>query len=339
MATTIAGVDELRPGRLLDRVREALELRHYSARTVDAYVAWVRRFVLFQGRRHPATMGAPEVTVFLSHLASTARVSASTQNQALAALLFLYAKVLGKELGPLGEVVHARGPTRLPVVMTREEVAALLSHLDGTPRLMASLLYGSGLRLQECVSLRVKDLDLAARQLVVRRGKGKKDRGAILPQTLIEPLQGHLGTVQRQHTSDLALGAGYVELPHALRIKYPNAPRQWAWQWVFPATRTYVHAPTSERRRHHLHETVLQRAVHAAVKGAQIAKSVSCHSLRHSFATHLLEAGYDIRMIQKLLGHSDIRTTMIYTHVLNRGPLGVRSPLDQVATGLSWPKK
>jgi integron integrase len=273
-------------------------------------------------------MGASEVTAFLSHLASVARVSSSTQNQALAALLFLYAQVLGQPLEPLAEVVHARRPTRLPVVMTREEVGALLARLTGTRHLMAALLYGAGLRLQECVELRVKDVDLRAGQVIVRRAKGMRDRAAPLPQSLAAPLRAHLYAVRQQHQADLAAGAGYVALPERLGVKYPNAAREWPWQWVFPATRTYVHAESGERRRHHLHETVLQRAVHTAAQAAGIDKPVSCHTFRHSFATHLLDAGYDIRTIQKLLGHSDVRTTMIYTHVLGRGPLGVRSPLD-----------
>jgi integron integrase len=319
---------KLDPEGLLARLRAALELRHKSDRTVEAYVGWVKRFVQFHERRHPARMGASEVTAFLSHLASVARVSSSTQNQALAALLFLYAQVLHQPLQQLGEVVHARRPARLPVVMTREEVAALLARLTGTRHLMAALLYGAGLRLQECAELRVKDVDLQAGQIIVRRAKGMRDRAAPLPQSLVDPLRAHLYAVRQQHQADLAAGAGYVALPERLAMKYPNAAREWPWQWVFPATRTYVHAESGERRRHHLHETVLQRAVHTAAQAAGIDKPVSCHTFRHSFATHLLDSGYDIRTIQKLLGHSDVRTTMIYTHVLGRGPLGVRSPLD-----------
>jgi integron integrase len=279
-------------------------------------------------RRHPAELGKDEVARFLSHLAIGAKVSASTQNQALSALLFLYAEVLGSELGWMEDVVRAKGPARLPVVMSRLEVNAVLAGLSGSTRLMASLLYGSGLRLVECVTLRVKDVDFGAGQLTVRRGKGQRDRAALLPQSLVEPLTRHLAAVRRQHEVDVARGAGFVELPNALSTKYPNAPREWPWQWVFPATRTYVHPETGERRRHHLHETVLQRAVREAARAAGLSKPVSCHTFRHSFATHLLEAGYDIRTIQKLLGHRDVRTTMIYTHVLSRGPLGVKSPLD-----------
>jgi integron integrase len=291
-------------------------------------VHWVRRFILFNERRHPAEAGKDEVARFLSHLAIGAKVSASTQNEALSALLFLYAEVLGSELGWMEDVVRAKRPARLPVVMSRLEVNAVLAGLSGSTRLMASLLYGSGLRLVECVTLRVKDVDFGAGQLTVRRGKGQRDRAALLPQSLVEPLTRHLAAVRRQHEVDVARGAGFVELPNALSTKYPNAPREWPWQWVFPATRTYVHPETGERRRHHLHETVLQRAVREAARAAGLSKPVSCHTFRHSFATHLLEAGYDIRTIQKLLGHRDVRTTMIYTHVLSRGPLGVKSPLD-----------
>jgi integron integrase len=275
-------------------------------------------------------MDEVEVSRFISSLATEGAVSASTQNQALAALLFLYTHVLGRKLERLGNVTHARRPVRLPVVMTREEVALVLGQLHGTVRLIASLLYGAGLRLEEGVGLRVKDVDLASGQVMVRRGKGQKDRVALLPRSLIEPLRAYLVTVQRLHEADKAKGAGFVELPDALRAKYPNAGRDWSWQWVFPATRLYLHAPTGERRRHHLHETAVQRAVHEAVRAAGLPKTASCHTFRHSFATHLLESGYDIRTIQKLLGHRDVRTTMIYAHVVNRGPLGVKSPLDEI---------
>ncbi len=275
-------------------------------------------------------MGAREVSAFLSSLATADSVSASTQNQALAALLFLYSEVLHQKLSSLSNVIHAKRPARLPVVMTSEEVAAVLSKLQGPSRLMASLLYGSGLRLLECVGLRIKDVDFGAGQVLVRRGKGQRDRVTLLPRSLITPLEAHLVEVRRLHYGDLERGAGHVELPDGLRAKYPNASREWPWQWVFPATRTYLHPATNERRRHHLHETALQRAVRVAVQAAGISKPVSCHTFRHSFATHLLESGYDVRTIQKLLGHRDLRTTMIYTHVLNRGPFGVKSPLDSV---------
>jgi integron integrase len=315
--------------RLLDQVRDALRTRHYSRRTEKAYVGWIRRYVIFNGKRHPREMGETEVTRFLSHLAVERKVSASTQNQALAALLFLYRVVLGIELKWLDEMVRAKRPQRLPVVLTRREVRELLGRLRGTTWLMASLLYGSGLRLLECARLRVKDVDFERGEILVRDGKGRKDRVTMLPASVKGPLRVHLAQVRRVHESDLRGGLGSVELPDAIAQKYPNASREWGWQWVFPASRHYVVAATRERRRHHLHETVLQRAVKQAAREAGLAKPASCHTLRHSFATHLLEAGQDIRTIQELLGHRDVSTTMIYTHVLNRGGLGVRSPLDE----------
>ena len=313
----------------MDQVRDALALRHYSERTKDAYVAWIKRFILFHNRTHPAELGEPEIAAFLSSLATAHNVSAATQNQALAAVLFLYKQVLHRNVQGL-DIVAARRPKNLPVVMTREEVAALLLNLSGLYYLMASLMYGSGLRLQECVTLRAKDVDLAGGQIVIRRGKGQKDRVALLPQALVEPLRAQLVEAQIQHQRDLASGGGYVELPDALEIKYPNAAKEWPWQWVFPATRQYVEPQSNQTRRHHLHETALQRAVHSAAIRAGLSKPVGCHTLRHSFATHLLSSGCDIRTIQKLLGHSDLRTTMIYTHVGGQGPLGIRSPLDQL---------
>lgn len=317
--------------RLLDRVQTVLELHHYSRRTTQAYVGWIRRFILFHGKKHPNELGEPEVTEFLSDLASEGQVSASTQNQALAALLFLYSEVLGRELEELSNVVHAKRPTRLPVVLSREEARRLLEGMEGMHWLMASLLYGSGLRLMECVRLRVKDLDLARCELKVRDGKGQKDRVTLIPSALKEPLTEQLVRTRAQHDRDLQEGVGAVQLPGSLAVKYPNAGREWGWQWVFPATRRYLDERTGQERRHHVHETVLQRAVRQAALAVGFSKPVSCHTLRHSFATHLLEAGYDIRTIQELLGHSDVRTTMIYTHVLNRGGLGVRSPLDSLA--------
>ena len=314
--------------RLLEQVSLALRVRHYSERTVEAYVGWIRRFVRFHERRHPRELGAVEVATFLSHLASVERVSASTQNQALAALLFLYSKVLHVELGHVPDIVPARSPTRLPVVMSPGEVSRLLDAMSGVTQLMAALLYGCGLRLQECVTMRVKDVDFESQQITVRRGKGQRDRVTLLPMSIVASLKRHLKAAESQHQRDLAQGAGCVVLPDKLQAKYPNASREWSWQWVFPATRTYADPATGQRRRHHLHETVLQRAVRDAVLRIGLSKPVSCHTLRHSFATHLLESGYDIRTIQKLLGHRDVRTTMIYTHVLNRGANAVRSPLD-----------
>ncbi len=318
--------------RLLDRVRQALRARHLSRRTEEAYVAWIRRFILFHGKRHPAQMGAPEVTTFLSSLAVHGRVAASTQNQALSALLFLYRDVLGADLPWLDGIVRAKRPARLPVVLTREEVRAVLARLDGVPRLMACLLYGAGLRVLEGCRLRVQDLDFAANQIVVRGGKGDKDRVTVLPGLVKTDLARHLAEVRAQHQRDLVAGAGWVELPTALLRKYPNAGREWTWQWVFPATRIYRDRLTGQRRRHHLHESVLQRAVKDAVRRAGIAKRASPHTLRHSFATHLLEDGHDIRTVQELLGHRDVSTTTIYTHVLNRGPAAVRSPAARMFT-------
>jgi integron integrase len=311
-------------------VRESIRARHYSRRTEVAYVHWIRRYIFFHGKRHPAEMGASELTQFLSALAVEGKVAASTQNQALSALLFLYCDVLHQELPWLDGVVRAKHPTRLPVVLTREEVQAIIQHLRGTPRLMSLLLYGAGLRLLECARLRVKDIDFASSQLVVRGGKGDKDRVTMLPTAVKTDLQRHLDLVRRQHERALEHGAGWVELPWTLARKYPTAGREWGWQWAFPATRIYVDRVTGQRRRHHLHESVLQRAVKDAVRRAGLAKHATCHTFRHSFATHLLEDGHDIRTVQELLGHRDVTTTMIYTHVLNRGPGGVRSPADRI---------
>jgi len=331
--TRLLVLAEPRPGtsppRLLDRLRQAIRVRGLSRRTAEAYARWVVRYVRFHRLRHPQDLGPNEITAFLTHLAVQERVSASTQNQALSALLFLYREVLGMELPWLDQVVRSRRAQRVPVVLTRAEVHDLLSRMEGPAALLAKLLYGAGLRLLEACRLRVKDLDLATRELVVRDGKGRKDRRTLIPQTLQVPLATQLAHARATHEADLERGAGWVELPDALGRKYPNAGREWSWQWVFPATRTYVHEESGRTRRHHLHETVVQRAFRQAVLASGIAKAASPHTLRHSFATHLLEDGYDIRTIQELLGHRDLSTTMIYTHVLNRGPRGICSPLDR----------
>ena len=325
--------DRARKPRLLDAVREAIRLRHYSRRTEKAYVGWIRRYILFHEKRHPGEMGAREVSRFLSSLAVDGNVSPSTQNQALAALLFLYGQVLEIELPWLTELVRASRPPRLPVVLSRQEVRAVLVALRGAPRLIGVLMYGAGLRLLECCRLRVKDVDFAAHQLIVRSGKGDRDRVTLLPAAVVPALDRQLASVKALHDRDLRAGAGWVELPHALGRKHPNAGRELAWQWVFPATRTYREPLTGQRRRHHLHETVVQRAVYRAVRDASLTKRASCHTFRHSFATHLLEDGYDIRTVQELLGHRDVRTTMIYTHVLDKGPGAVRSPADGLIDG------
>lgn len=318
-----------RSPKLLDQVRQAVRLRHYSIRTETAYVDWIRRFILFHNKRHPRDMGSPEIEAFLTHLAVKQKITASTQNQALSALLFLYRHVLRQNLEGSIEAVRARKPQRLPVVMTRHEVRCVLTALSGTYQLMAQLLYGSGLRLMECVRLRVKDVDFAQKQIIVRHAKGQKDRTTVLPDSLTQPLQRHLQRVKMRHRQDLAEGHGAVYLPFALERKYPHASREWSWQYVFPAKSLSTDPRTGFIRRHHFNERSLQRAVKEAVRLTGISKPVSCHTFRHSFATHLLEDGYDIRTVQELLGHKDVKTTMIYTHVLNRGPLAVRSPLDQ----------
>jgi integron integrase len=299
-----------------------------SARTEEAYAGWIRRFILFHGKRHPDAMGSPEVIAFLTHLAVERRVSALTQNQALSALVFLYRIVLGRELEGLDAAARAGAARPLPVVLSREEVRSVLGALDGAVHLVATLLYGSGLRLLEAMQLRVKDLDFARAQIVVRQGKGRRDRGTPFPRRVREPLVRHLEAVRALHARDQATGVA-IALPDALDRKYPGASTEWSWQWVFPATRFWVSAD-GRRFRHHLHETVVQRAVKLAAVRAGLAKRVTCHSFRHSFATHLLEDGADIRTVQELLGHRDLRTTMIYTHVANRGPLGVTSPADRL---------
>jgi len=289
----------------------------------------MRRFILFHGLRHPDGMGVLEINGFLPHLATHGHVSASTQNQALSALLFLYRDVLRREFGQLDGVIRARRPVRLPIILTQEEVRALLGRMRGASWIMASLLYGAGLRLMETCRLRVQDLDFERNEILVRDGKGKKDRVTLLPVRSKKHLWAHMAMVKQQHHHDVERRDGAVELPDALRSKYPKAPFQWGWQWVFPATRQDIHGQTGEVRRHHLHESVLQRAVKEAARSAGLAKHATCHTLRHSFATHLLDAGYDIRTIQELLGHHDVATTMIYTHVLNKGGRGVRTPFDE----------
>jgi integron integrase len=313
---------------LLDRVRDKIRLKHYSIRTETAYVDWVRRFVNFHHRRHPRELGPEHVEAFLSHLAVQRNVAASTQNQAKSALLFLYKEVLGSELPWLDNVETAKRPQRLPVVLTRTEVDAVLSRMHGTNSLIARLLYGSGLRLMEAVRLRVKDLELECCEILVRDGKGAKDRVTMLPSSLVDTLRAHLVLVRELHAQDVAAGLPGVYLPYALDRKYPNAPREWAWQYVFPSDRLSVDPRSGLRRRHHVDEQNVQRAMRQAIRDAGVAKFATPHTLRHSFATHLLQNGYDIRTVQELLGHSDVSTTMIYTHVLNRGGRAVLSPLD-----------
>ena len=316
--------------KLLDQLRTALRSRHYSPRTEKAYVMWARRFVRFHDLRHPAEMAEPEINAFLTHLAVKGHISASTQNQALSALLFLYRHVLDRKVGELGNVVRARKPERLPVVMTRDEVKAVLKHLSGEQQLMATLMYGAGLRLLECLRLRIQDIDFGSRTITVRDGKGFKDRLTMLPAAALQPLRGHLEHVRCVHQQDLEEGHGRVLLPHGLERKYPNAAAEWGWQWVFPQKHRWTDRRTGLQGRHHVDESILQKAVRQAVLRAGLSKRASCHTLRHSFATHLLEDGHDIRTVQELLGHKDVKTTMIYTRVLNRGPAGVQSPMDRL---------
>jgi integron integrase len=316
--------------KLLDQVRDVIRRKHFSIRTEQAYVDWIRRFILFHNKRHPAEMAEQELTEFLTHLARDVHVAASTQNQALSALLFLYKEVLRQEIGWLSNVQRAKRPARVPVVLTRDEVYKIFAHLHGMQRLMAGLLYGSGLRLMECVRLRVKDVDFGYLRITVRDGKGAKDRVTMLPVNLAKPLERHLQRVRAQHEEDVEAGFGRVYLPFALARKSPKADREWAWQYVFPSPRLSVdpRLQDKEKRRHHIDESVLQDAVKKAVRASGMQKPATCHTLRHSFATHLLENGYDIRTVQELLGHKDVSTTMIYTHVLNKPGIGVKSPLD-----------
>jgi integron integrase len=314
---------------LLDQVRERIRVKHYSIRTETQYVQWVRRFILFHGKQHPRDMGAAEVEAFLTHLAVDGHVSASTQNQALSALLFLYKEVLGIDLPWLNDVTRAKRPQRMPVVLTHEEVHAVLDRMTGTYGLMVRLLYGTGMRLMECVRLRVKDVDFARHEILIRDGKGAKDRVTMLPQSLAEPLRAHLQQRRALFDDDRQIGKAGVYMPDALARKYPNAPTEWGWQYVFPSGSFSVDPRSGEERRHHLDEKLLQRAMKRAVQASGMAKPATPHTLRHSFATHLLGAGYDIRTVQELLGHADVSTTMIYTHVLNKGGRGVTSPLDR----------
>jgi len=318
------------PPKLLDQVRQAIRTRHYSDSTEKAYVHWIKRFIFFHNKRHPAEMGEADIAKFLSSLATDARVSASTQNQALNALLFLYRAVLHKDIGYVNGVVRARRPKRLPVVLTRQELRSILGQLRGLDWIMGMLLYGAGLRLMECVRLRVKDVDFSRHEIRVRSGKGDKDRVTMLPAAVQEPLRRHLEQVKPLYEADLNSGSAGVPLPYALGRKYPNAAKGWAWYWVFPASKLCIDPRSGAKWRYHLHESVLQKAVKAAVQAAGISKPATCHTFRHSFATHLLEDGYDIRTVQELLGHKDVSTTMVYTHVLNRGGRGVASPADRL---------
>jgi len=327
-ATNGSGTASLGRPRLLDRVRDAIRRKHYSLRTEDSYTHWIKRFIYFHGKRHPKDLGEPEVTAFLNHLARERGVASSTQNQALSALLFLYKEVLATPLAWLDGLDRAKRPARVPSVLTTVEVGRLLSHLDGTKWLMASLLYGAGLRLRECLKLRVKDVEFSYRQIIVRDAKGGKDRVTMLPESVIGPLRAHMGRAKALHEADLANGYGDVEMPDALARKYPRAAYEWGWKFVFPSRKLSVDPRSGAIRRHHVYDDVLGRAVKQAARDAGIFKHVSCHTLRHSFATHLLERGYDIRTVQELLGHASVETTMIYTHVMNKGGRGVKSPLD-----------
>ena len=315
--------------KLLDLVSTVARLKHLSIRTEKAYRNQIKRFIIFHQLRHPEEMGEEEIRAYLSHLAVNRNVAASTQNVALAALLFLYRDVLKKNLARIEDIERARLPTRLPVVFTREEVRALMKRLSGVDLIAASLMYGAGLRLMECLRLRVKDIDFSYNQITIRSGKGEKDRVTMLPASLKEPLRCHLLNVRLIHQTDLRQGLGEVYLPYALERKFSGAARQWGWQYVFPAQGLTRDPRSGNLRRHHVHESKIQRAVKNAIRASRITKRGSCHTFRHSFATHLLEDGYDIRTVQELLGHKDVRTTMIYTHVLNRGGRAVISPLDK----------
>lgn len=314
--------------RLFDEVRAVARMRHLSLRTEEAYIQWIKRYIFFHEKRHPREMGEEEIRQFISHLAVDRSIAASTQTVALSALLFLYRDVLKKELPYVSNIERAHKPKRLPVVFTRAETKRIFAGLEGTHWLIAGLLYGSGLRLMECLRLRVKDIDFTYRQLTIRDGKGEKDRVTMLPVKLKQPLMRHLQKIKALHEEDIAAGYGEVFLPYALARKYPNAPRLWGWQYVFPSAKRSIDPRSGREGRHHLSETTIQKAVKEAIRKSRISKNASCHTFRHSFATHLLENGYDIRTVQELLGHKDVKTTMIYTHVLNRGGRGVESPID-----------
>ena len=321
---------EVKKPRLIDEVRIAIRTRHYSRKTEKTYKNWILQYILFHNKRHPKEMGEKEVNQFLSHLAVVKNVSSSTQNQALSAILFLYKNVLNKELGDFGDVIRAKRSRKIPVVFTKDEVRRILTNLSGEKQLMASLLYGSGLRLTECLRLRVKDVDFEGKQLIIRDGKGEKDRVTLLSEKVIPFLKKHLSKVRKIHTADTAKGVVTTNLPYALERKYPNIAKEWHWCYVFPSIKTAFDTKTGEVKRHHLNESVLQRAVKKAIKQAKVEKHGGCHTFRHSFATHLLENGYDIRTIQDLLGHKNLQTTMVYTHVMNKGPMGVKSPGDSL---------
>ncbi|MDH5408131.1 MAG: integron integrase [Gammaproteobacteria bacterium] len=318
--------------RLMDQVRNVLRVHHYSIRTEEVYLQWIRRFIFFHNKRHPKDMGKPEVTEFLTHLAVKKNVSASTQNQALSALLFLYQKVLNIEIEWIDDVIRAKRPVRLPTVLSKHDVVRLLEAIRGEHKLLASVLYGTGMRLMEAVRLRIQDVDFDRKNIIVRSGKGDKDRVTLLPDVLVEPLKNQFLYSKRLFERDRGENAAGVYLPHALERKYPNAGKEWPWQWVFPAKNHSMCPRTKIIRRHHIYEKNLQRAIKAAVRELSLSTRVTTHTLRHSFATHMLEDGYDIRTIQELLGHKDLKTTQIYTHVAKRGPSGARSPLDMLAT-------
>ncbi|MBN1474250.1 MAG: integron integrase [Syntrophaceae bacterium] len=316
--------------KLLDQLSQAMRSRHYSRKTEATYIHWIKRFIFFHNVRHPKDMAEPEINAFLTNLAVKEHVSASTQNQALCAIIFLYKYVLDRKIGDIGEVIRAKKSVRLPVVMTKSEVKAILENLKDDKWIIAYLMYGAGLRLMECLRLRIQDLDFSKNQIIVRSGKGDKDRITMFPESVKKPLIEHLSKVKKIHESDIANGFGRVLLPDALTRKYPNASKKWCWQWVFPQNTLWHNKKTGEHGRHHIHETIIQKLVKDAVVKAGLVKRATCHTFRHSFATHLLEDGYDIRTVQELLGHKDLKTTMIYTHVLNKGPSAVRSPADSL---------